>query len=458
MSFNRLTDLLPLRIRTLIADRNPRSKAALRNIILSLVTKCVTVLTSLLLVPMTISYVNPTQYGIWMTVSSIIAWIAFFDLGLGNGFRNCFAEARAKGNEQLAAEYVSTTYFAVGAVISGVFVLFMVLNCFIDWPAVLNVDASYRVELQRVFGVVGGFFCLNMVVNIFSTLLTADQRPGVAAAINGLGQLCSLGVIFILTKTTTGSLTNLALYFSGVPCIVLLTCSLIAFRFTRYRAYAPRRRNIRTGLIKDILSLGIRFFVIYISMLVVFQLINFVLLRELGPDAVTSYNVASRYFNLLFSGSLIVITPFWSAFTDAWHRNDRVWMYNTLHKLERFCIVAAVIGAVMVAISGWFYHIWIGDQVQVDLILTAAVGFYTIITVIGNLYTYLIAGLGTIQIQMTIYLISALIAWPLLTFSCRLGTAGIVVFPTLVYLVQAIAGRIQLGRLLSGKATGIWAK
>ncbi len=168
--------------------------------------------------------------------------------------------------------------------------------------------------------------------------------------------------------------------------------------------------------------------------------------------------MASRYFNLLFSGSLIVITPFWSAFTDAWHRNDRVWMYNTLHKLERFCIVAAVIGAVMVAISGRFYHIWIGDQVQVDLILTAAVGFYTIITVIGNLYTYLIAGLGTIQIQMTIYLISALIAWPLLTFSCRLGTAGIVVFPTLVYLVQAIAGRIQLGRLLSGKATGIWAK
>ena len=453
-----LSRFLPARIQALLRDGSPRSRAALRNILLSLITKSVTVLTSLLLVPMTIHYVNPTRYGIWMTLSSIIGWIAFFDLGLGTGFRNRFAEARAKGDEELAGAYVSTTYFAVGSVILAVFVVLMVANCFIDWPAVLRLDASYRQELQWVFGIVSGFFCLNMVVNIFSMLLTADQKPGVAAAVNGLGQLCSLGVIFLLTRFTSGSLTNLALYYSGVPCLVMLLCSVIAFRRPPYRAYAPRRSRVRLPLVRDIITLGLRFFVIYLSMLVVFQLINVVVMRELGPADVARYNVAHKYFNLLYSGSLIVITPFWSAFTDAWHRSDFGWMRSTIRKLEGFWLLTILAASLMVAISAWFYRFWVGTEVSVPAALTLSVAVYTVITVLGNMYTYMVAGLGTIGIQMTVYLVSALIAWPLLVFSCRWGVAGVLVFPSLVYLVQALLGRIQLSKLLSGKATGIWTK
>ena len=36
-----------------------------------------------------------------LTLSSIIGWFAFFDIGFGNGLRNKFAEAIAKGDHQL---------------------------------------------------------------------------------------------------------------------------------------------------------------------------------------------------------------------------------------------------------------------------------------------------------------------------------------------------------------------
>ena len=449
---------MPAFINDWFSGRNQRSRAAVNNIILSLSTKCVTVLTTLLLVPMTINYVNPTQYGIWMTLSSIIAWIAFFDLGLGNGFRNRFAEAKAKGNEELAAEYVSTTYFAVGTVILSVYIILFSANLILDWPSILKVDPSYAGELRRVFAVVSGFFCLNMVVNIFSTLLTADQRPGVAAAINGLGQLCSLGVIYLLTRLTAGSLTNLALYYSGVPCMVMLICSVIAFSGKRYRRYAPRRSRIRLALVRDILGLGVRFFLIYISMLVIFQMINIVIMRELGAEAVTRYNVVHKYFNLLYSGSLIVITPFWSAFTDAYHRGDFQWMKNTLSRLELFWVLSILAAVVMVLVSSWFYRVWIGASVDIEPLLTVTVAVYTLINIIGNLYTYLVAGIGTIQIQMLTYIAAALLSWPLLVFSCRWGVAAVVAFPGIVFLIQAILGRIQIRKLICRSASGIWAR
>jgi hypothetical protein len=40
---------------------------------------------------MTINYVNPTQYGIWITLSSIISWFSFFDIGFGYGLSSRFA-------------------------------------------------------------------------------------------------------------------------------------------------------------------------------------------------------------------------------------------------------------------------------------------------------------------------------------------------------------------------------
>ena len=72
---------------------NERSVIIKKNIAASLVLKCVSILISLQVVPLTIDYINPTKYGIWLTLSSIIAWLSYFDLGFAHGFRNRFAEA-----------------------------------------------------------------------------------------------------------------------------------------------------------------------------------------------------------------------------------------------------------------------------------------------------------------------------------------------------------------------------
>ena len=45
---------------------NERSVAVKKNIAVSLVLKCISILVSLQVVPLTIGYVNPTKYGIWL--------------------------------------------------------------------------------------------------------------------------------------------------------------------------------------------------------------------------------------------------------------------------------------------------------------------------------------------------------------------------------------------------------
>ena len=168
---------MKLYIRDLYANSSGRSKEAARNILISFIARGVSMVCSLLIVPVTINYVNPTRYGIWLTLSSIIGWILLFDFGLGNGLRNKFAEARAKGDTELARQYVSTTYLTLGAIMLALFAIVFIANLFVNWSSVLNVDISYAEELKQVFIIVTLFFCTSLVVNLFSTILTADQKP-----------------------------------------------------------------------------------------------------------------------------------------------------------------------------------------------------------------------------------------------------------------------------------------
>lgn len=436
-----------------------RSRNSITNVVSSFGARGVSVLASLLIVPMTITYINSTQYGIWLTLSSIVGWVSFFDLGLGNGLRNRFAESKARGETSLAKQYVSTAYILMILISGGLFILFEVANCLLDWTTILNINSSYYEELRAVFAVLIAFFCLNIVVTLFANILRADQKPGIAEWISALGNVVALGIIFLLIETTEGSLLRLATYYSGVPAIVILLSSVYAFRFTRYKKYAPQRKYIRWSLSKGLMGLGVQFFIIYICNIILFQLVNIVISRELGPDDVTEYNIAYKYFNLARIVIGIINVPFWSAFTDAYNKDDFNWMKKAKKSLEYIWLLELLGLIAMVLLSPWFYSIWVGSAVHVRPEVTIAVAIYAGVHGISVIYMNLISGIGTIRMQLLIYIVFSLFSFPLMLFACRVyGITGIIVMPCLVFLTQALFGRIQLQKLLTKTATGVWKK
>ena len=91
-----------------------------------------------------------------------------------------------------------------------------------------------------------------MFVRLFRSLIIAEQKPGVVSWIDVSGQLLSLIAIYLLTKLSSGSLLSLALFYSGIPTLTILFVSGYAFRFTSYKQYAPKLKNVRLPLIKNI--------------------------------------------------------------------------------------------------------------------------------------------------------------------------------------------------------------
>src|SRR5690606_20552241 len=127
-----------------------RTVKAKKNILGSIFIKGGSIATSLVLVPLTLEYVNATQYGIWLVLSSIVGWFSFFNIGLTHGLRNKFAEAKAKGDDSKAQMYVSTTYAILTIIFCSIWLVFLFVNPLLDWVKILNVQDDIRSEVSML--------------------------------------------------------------------------------------------------------------------------------------------------------------------------------------------------------------------------------------------------------------------------------------------------------------------
>lgn len=441
------------------SNSEKRSKETMKNISISLLMRATNIISQILIVNLTISYLNAERYGIWLALSGIIGWISFFDLGLSIGFKNRFTEARAHGNKTLAKQYVSTTYCVISVIVLCAMLIAISLNCTIlDWPAILNVNTHYKDELSFVFNIVIVFTCINMIANIFSSLLVADQKAGYASVIQAGGQVLSLISIFILLNVSKGSLINLALYYSGIPCTLLIVVSCILFKFSRYKEYKPSFKCIRFGLTKDIMNLGMEFFSIQLCMLAIFQIVNIIISRELGPEAVAEYNITNKYFNIVYMTMTIILTPLWSAFTDAYAKEDYVWMRSIFNKLIKSLMLISIIFMVMQFVSPWIYTIWIGENLQINTYTSISMAVFAMAQTYSVINCYIVNGLGKVRIQMYIFIIFALISWWIMTKSCEYGLSGIILYTACIYLIIGLLCHFQIKMILNKKAKGIWAQ
>ena len=447
------------KIRDKLLSGSERTVLIKKNILASSLLRIVSILISLMIVPATIDYINPERYGIWLTLSSIIAWLSYFDFGFAHGFRNRFAEAIAEDNHLLAHKYVSTTYVVLAIIFSVMMILTSIVNRFVNWSSILNVDLEMNVELRTVFQILIVFFCINIVGEVFSTMLIASQRPAVSAAIKTGGNLLSLIAILVLTYTTEGSLELLAVTFSGIPCLLTIIVSIVMFSKGIYKQYAPSFKFVDFSLTRSIVGMGGQFFLIMMCMLIIFQFTNIIISRELGPESVTLYNVTYKLFNIVEMVAMIILVPIWSAYTDAYTRKDFAWMKRCNLKLEKMGLISFPFLALLTIISPFVFKLWLGNEVHTSIYVSMAMAFFIFCKIMGAVYMHQLNGTGKVCIQLITYIIIALFALPVMVYSSRQwGLVGIVIVPSIAFFTQFIICRIQLNKIINQTANGIWNK
>lgn len=435
-----------------------RSARLKKNVIASLAIKGTSIIIGLALVPLLINYLDPTRYGIWVTLSSFIAWLGFFDVGLGHGLRNRFAEAIARGKHGLAKVYVSTTYAILSLVMGGVLLLFLLVFAFLDWNLLLNAptDVVLPGELALLGLFVVSFFCFTFVLKLIATVLTADQMPAKASLLELLGKIIALVVIFALSRNAEASLLYVGTVMSGAPVLIFMLANIWFFR-GKYRIYRPALRTVDFRKTGTLLNLGIRFFILQLSAIVMYQSNNIIIAHLFGPEYVASYDVAFKYFTTLMMIFITIVTPFWTAVTDSWTRNDLDWIRRTVRRLLQFWVGLLLIGLGMLAISDRVFLLWIGDAVQIPFRISVLMYVWVMVNSWNLIFVHFLNGAGKVALQLRFALATAILNIPVaILLGLRIGIEGVLIASILMALTTVPVYPIQYKKLMNGTAKGIF--
>ncbi len=436
-----------------------RSVEAKKQIIYSFGLKVVSVLIGLLYVPLLIDYLDVERYGVWITLTSIVGWFTFFDAGLGNGLRNKLTEALAYDNQKLAQEYVSTTYALISIAFISVLLIFYCINPFLNWNIILNSENIPKEELSLLALIVFTFFFLRFIFQIIGVILMAIQKPAINNIFGPIGNLISLSIIYLLIITAKKSIVLLGFVISFTPLLVLVLASFILFN-GQLRDLKPSLNRINMNHAKSLFGLGMKFFLLQISAIVMFSLSNIIIIQVLNPEQVALYNISYKYFLIPIMLFSIIMTPIWSAVTDAFTRNDSNWLKSTMKTLNRISIVFVIGIIVMLLFSKQIYNTWLGDRVDIPLELSMSMALFAIINVIITPYSYFINGIGklAISIRITIFKIILFIPTAYFLVNTSLGASGVMYATCFFSVISLPIYILQINRIFSGNARGLWGK
>ena len=441
-----------------IKQGTDRSVAVKKNIAGSLFVKGCSIIISLLIVPLTLGYVSSDLYGIWLTLSSIIMWLNFFDIGFTLGLKNKLTEAIALGDMQRGKVLVSTTYFMMIAIFIPLCILLEMIIPHINWASFLNVTGNYNPDIIKTLHILAACLCAQMIVNVLTAVLAAYQKVALSSAFPVIGNFISLFIILLLTKYCPPSLSLLALAISTIPIFVIIIASFILFS-SSFKAVAPSWNFVKKKQIKDLFNLGSKFFLIQAQIVVLYQCTNILISNLSGPSDVTSYNIAYKYITISMMIFSIIMAPLWPAFTEAYTKNDYSWMKNVYNKMCKLWGGLTVIVILMIIVSPIVYQLWIGEKAHVPLIMTVLIGIYTIVHSWDIIQVNMINGVGAIKLQTYITLIGLIVHIPLSLFLGRyVSCYGVIISMIVINMIYSTTFTIQIRKILNKTAKGLWLK
>lgn len=447
-------------IRKKYSSVDTRSKKMYKNTAAMIGIRGISMILTLISAPIMLHHVDRADYGVLLTLTSIVGWVGYMDIGLGNGLRNKLPEFIANNDFNSAKKIVSSCYATLAIYVALIITVFLIISPFVDWLEVLNSPTSDAKEIRELTNVVFIAFCIQFLLGLLNSILFAYQMPAFQSLFTFAGQaLALIALIIQVFVFNITSVLQIGAVNSIIPPLVLFCGSIGLFR-TKLRKIAPSLKYIDLKSVGGILGLGMKFFVLQMITIVLFQANSIIIARVVNPEAVVEYNLAFKYVSLLTMIFTIVITPVWSATTDAYIRNDFTWIKKTISFSQKVCIISIIIGILMLFVSKFIYGIWLGkDAIDISYSTTGLILLYISFEMLYKVYGTIINGTGKVFAQMILTGIIAIIYIPLaLLLGSSWGLSGVLIANVIVFAVNYIWVKMQCNKLINQTATGIWNK
>ena len=384
-------------------------------------------LANFVVISITLDLLSTKIYGVWITLYTTISWLSFFDLGLGNGMRNLFAVNRAVGNQEKNKQLVSTSYIIVLGIALILLIVGLPFVYYADIARFFNISDIAIPDLRCVLSLLVVVTSLQLITKLINSIFLADQKPALSSLIDCSGVVCSLLLLFILKDRLVGSLFNLALIITLPTFIISFIVTLFAFN-KNYRKLKPSLKCFNLKISNKLINLGLRFFLIQLSALIILQGSNIIILKFIGAEEVSVFSLVYKYFNVIVTIFTLVLTPYWSFFTDSYAKNNYNQLKQGFKQLLISWLAISMVGVVMWIALPFSFKIWLNQELDIPAYLPVSLLLFSVFSNLGSVFIYFLNGTSSyLNFQLAIVLAFAALLYPLSAYLLpTYGVLGVV--------------------------------
>lgn len=426
---------------------NARSKNVKKNIIYSFLFKAVGVALSFVLLPLTVGYLTDVEYGIWVTLFSVMNWINLLDMGISLGLRNRLAEAVAVDDIEEIRKYIATGILALCVIGSIFFIVFIVLLNTCSLQSVYNTNDIAEDVLYKATLWTGVFVILTFVLSVVNQFYYAWQQAAKTGLISIVNSFIMVLIIYYLTLQPEHNFLYFV-YSFGIASVLSKIIFLIDF-FRLHSDVIPRTSYIQLSCISRIMNLGAKFFIIQLSVICIFSSANILITQRLGPEYILPYDVVFKVLGVITMAHGIICAPLWNAYTEAYINKDFPWIKRTIRKMLFLMIpIGMGIAAIVFSIDS-LIEFWLKKDIELPAYLPLLVGIFTFISCMNNIWAYFLNGIGKVDIQMYMSVLALVMVVPLAWWLMGiLGVIGMVVSLSVSIFIIGIPQGIYVYMLL----------
>jgi O-antigen/teichoic acid export membrane protein len=416
-----------------------RNVRIIQGMLSGLASRVVAVLVSFVSVPLTLRYLGAERYGVWVTISTAMAWITLADFGLANSLTTAVSEAYAKDRRDLAQGYVASVFWSLAVLALILGAIFFSIWHRIPWVRLFNVQTPQgQAEVAPAVAVAFAVFALQFPVSCISKIYSAYQQVTLANAWTSAGSVLGLiGLVFV-----THSKLGLVALVMAVPGSALLVgaASAVWVFFVSKPWLLPRIRAITRQSITRLSGMGGMFFAIQISALILFQTDNLIIAHFMGARAVTPYSVTWRLFFYTTIFQTLAGPSYWPAYAEAFARGDKAWVSR--HFRANFALsigTTILLGIPLVLFGQSIIAKWAGHEAVPTVSLLFWMAIWSIINGAMASQSNVLASCGRLKGQMAYSLAAAGVNLVLsIVLVQRIGLTGAILGTIIAYVTCVI--------------------
>lgn len=408
------------------------------------------------LFPLYITYFgNDEIAGIWLTIISILTWIALFDFGIGQALRNKLTSTFVNKEVEKSRQLISTSYFLSIIVAVGLSLVELVIVKCANFNSLFHIEPELLSNQSFQTGMLWILISATwqMVFNLIQFILYADQKPTLGNITNICPHLILLIVLLFikLDGKSIGEKFILLCVIYSVATIIPSLCMSVILYSKRYREYTPKYRYASKRQFREIGGVCGTLFWLQIIWVVISRTNEFLITVLTTSEDVIEYQAYNKVFGLIGAFLIVGFLPIWSAVTKAQTEGRYKWIQNIYNNMLKLVALAAVLEIFIILLLPFIMKIWLRENAfPINYTRVLVVYINNIILILHSANTNVSNGMSNFKLQTYVMTVAVVLDIPLsIILTRKIGSwIGVVIANIIVLLVYEVLQIIDTKRKL----------